>query len=379
ADTGPSGTTAAGGYYFVMEIGANALSGTVGSSTSQSHAGAVNLPSTAPAVSRTIVSRGDEPLGFAGVEALGQTNALVNFADPRVEQYGQAIAYPFNIFTPWDPVTCTQVLVTGLATTGINLLPLTNRAAATANRTIALPSERFSAAAAAAGRNGTRTPTGLVPFCLQWFNIQTLDDYRAFVQRTSPAYRSDYMDDGYGYSDYYDMTHGTDDQDHGDNTTSHASSRRLAPSPISHTARFAKPDSPPYKASAAEAHIERTTANGSPEAAPSPAPAAAVCNFPASSIAAAAAQPPFPQGASSPTYFRQSQPQAQPQSQPDIVNSHPGLWPAGNDGAEEDDTAGIHPIFVGENRLMDSGDAAAAGGWQEEGTGLIGMLRARNN
>ncbi|EFJ45075.1 hypothetical protein VOLCADRAFT_106103 [Volvox carteri f. nagariensis] len=297
ANTGTSGTQAAGGYYFVTEIGANALSGTVGASTSQSQASALNLPSTKPAVSRAIVTRGDEPLGFAGVEALGQTNALVNFADPRVEQYGQVIAYPYNIFTPWDPVTCTQVLVTGLATTGINLLKKDAKGGKggkegkegkggkdgkggkegkdgkdgkggkegkegkggkdgkegkegkgdkggkegkdgngngnggngdSANHTtIALPSERSERLRACDGV--VRILHLLVHLtALAWAKVgqggprwakvgqggprwaKTLDEYQAFLKRAGPAYRSDYMDNGYGYSDYYDGTHGPD-------------------------------------------------------------------------------------------------------------------------------------------------------------------------
>lgn len=68
-----------------------------------------------------------------------------------------------------------QVLVTGLGTTGINLLPGQGENGGKGKAssggdtpTISLPSERLSEGA----RNGTRTPTGLAPFCLQWFNLQ---------------------------------------------------------------------------------------------------------------------------------------------------------------------------------------------------------------
>ncbi|KXZ42772.1 hypothetical protein GPECTOR_119g403 [Gonium pectorale] len=211
ADTGPSGTTAAQGYYFVAEVGYNPLSNSLGVSTSQAQAASLNYPGATPAVSKLVVTRGDESLGFAGVEAIGQVNALVNFAgqqplfalldaDPRVEQYGQVVAYPYSIFTPWDPITCTQVLVTGVASTGLNLL----RGNLT-NGTIELPSDRIGnadgASAPAAGL--TQVPAGLAPFCLQWFNLQTLDAYRSFREQVSQAYHNDYFDNGYGYSDYH--------------------------------------------------------------------------------------------------------------------------------------------------------------------------------
>ncbi|GIL80925.1 hypothetical protein Vretifemale_9901 [Volvox reticuliferus] len=245
---------------------------------------------------------------------------------------------------------------------------------------------------------------------------QTLDDYRAFVQRTSPAYRTDYMDDGYGYSDYYDMTHGSEDEDNGDNTVPDAPSRRLAPPSLSHTARLAKPDSLRREAPADETPIDRTTASSLPAVAPWPTPAAGTSPTPvaamaakrsgsgsgvdgtgthplaaaaaqvfpaASSIAPAAAQAPLSQGASSsPTGYLQAQ--SQPRVQPDMIPPHQGLRTAGSEieqREEEDDTSGIHPIFVGENRLIDdnNGDAAAVARRQKEGAGLLGLLRARTD
>ncbi len=46
----------------------------------QAQAGTFDGPHTGPLASRAVVSRGDQSLGFAGVEAIGQTNAVVNFA-----------------------------------------------------------------------------------------------------------------------------------------------------------------------------------------------------------------------------------------------------------------------------------------------------------
>ncbi|PNH06189.1 hypothetical protein TSOC_007454 [Tetrabaena socialis] len=123
-------------------------------------------------------------------------------AHPRVEQYGQVIAYPFNIFTPWDPLTCTQVLVRGVASTGIDVA---GELAKGRNGTLLdLPSSGPNGSGSGPGLGGrggatapggTQAPTGIVPYCLQWFNLQTLDDYRSFLQRVGPAYQSDYLDD----------------------------------------------------------------------------------------------------------------------------------------------------------------------------------------
>ena len=58
------------------------LTHTTGDRTQRAQAQAATFdgPHTGPLASRTVVSRGDQSLGFAGVEAIGQTNAVVNFA-----------------------------------------------------------------------------------------------------------------------------------------------------------------------------------------------------------------------------------------------------------------------------------------------------------
>jgi hypothetical protein len=43
------------------------------------------------------------------VEFAGFSNDLTNLADSRTDQSGQAIAQPYNIFSPVNPLTCTQV------------------------------------------------------------------------------------------------------------------------------------------------------------------------------------------------------------------------------------------------------------------------------
>ncbi|KAG2428860.1 hypothetical protein HYH02_014271 [Chlamydomonas schloesseri] len=228
AATGASGASAAGGYYWVGELGYNPLS------NRQAQAGTFDGPHTGPLAARAVVSRGDQSLGFAGVEAIGQTNAVVNFADPRVEQYGQVLAYPFNLLSPWDPLTCTQVLVSGTASTGLNLNQLLtqnqkqpgtsagNASSSSASssdtgvRGLVLPSTKIldqasgtssgnssagnnsSTGNSGAGNAGSRSqaPVGLVPFCAQWFNLQTLDALRSFQAAAGPAFHSDYLDNG---------------------------------------------------------------------------------------------------------------------------------------------------------------------------------------
>ncbi len=59
--------------------------------------------------------------------------------------------------------------MTGLASTGLNLLGRGGES----NLTVSLPSQRLSdSARTRSGARGTRDPTGLAPFCLQWFNLQ---------------------------------------------------------------------------------------------------------------------------------------------------------------------------------------------------------------
>jgi hypothetical protein len=47
--------------------------------------------------------------GFSGVEFAGYANDQTNLADSRTDQSAQAIAYPYNILSPVNPLTCTQV------------------------------------------------------------------------------------------------------------------------------------------------------------------------------------------------------------------------------------------------------------------------------
>lgn len=47
--------------------------------------------------------------GVSGVEFAGYSNDLTNLADARTDQSGQAIAFPNNLVSPLNPLTCTQV------------------------------------------------------------------------------------------------------------------------------------------------------------------------------------------------------------------------------------------------------------------------------
>lgn len=58
--------------------------------------------------------------GFSGTEMIGGANALVDVADSRTEQFGQSIAYPYNVYKIYNPNSCTEVREVGI----IKLLPL---------------------------------------------------------------------------------------------------------------------------------------------------------------------------------------------------------------------------------------------------------------
>lgn len=47
--------------------------------------------------------------GVSGVEFAGYSNDQTDLADARSDQSGQAIAFPNNLVSPLDPLTCTQV------------------------------------------------------------------------------------------------------------------------------------------------------------------------------------------------------------------------------------------------------------------------------
>jgi hypothetical protein len=94
--------------------------------------------------------------GFSGVEFAGFSNDLTNLADSRSDQSGQAISYPYNIGSPFNPLTCTQALLYAVTLTGYDL----------GTPVVPLPRE---------------PPPSVVPYCLTFFNFGTLDDFANFV------------------------------------------------------------------------------------------------------------------------------------------------------------------------------------------------------
>lgn len=140
--------SAVNGYYKLGEMGYNPLANNLGRSTSAAQAGAINGATKGAVLNPVAGAAG--PLvgtGFSGVEMTGTTNAAVDVADPRVEQTGQAIAYPFNILSPWDPATCSQVLASGAVFAGVDF----------GGPALPLP-----------GAPGL----GIVPFCAEFFNTR---------------------------------------------------------------------------------------------------------------------------------------------------------------------------------------------------------------
>eukprot|EP00879_Flechtneria_rotunda_P012936 GHRR01013509.1.p1 GENE.GHRR01013509.1~~GHRR01013509.1.p1 ORF type:complete len:430 (+),score=118.95 GHRR01013509.1:611-1900(+) len=142
--------------------------------------------------------------GFSGMEYAGWANDLTNLADARTDQSGQAIAYPYNLANPLNPLTCTQALLYAVTLANYDL----------------------GAPAAPLPRED---PPSVVPFCLTLFNFGALDDFSNFVDDNSD-YELFFDNNGDGVINSlarYNFTDGivfntTGTRDIGVNTTSEA-------------------------------------------------------------------------------------------------------------------------------------------------------------
>lgn len=59
--------------------------------------------------------------GFSGAEIIGTADDQTRLGDARTAQLGQALAYPFNVLNPINPLTCAQVLFTQCSRTSSDL------------------------------------------------------------------------------------------------------------------------------------------------------------------------------------------------------------------------------------------------------------------
>ncbi|KAF6254996.1 hypothetical protein COO60DRAFT_263259 [Scenedesmus sp. NREL 46B-D3] len=92
-----------GGTWGNLEFGYNPLSNNLGTSISSGTANSINV------ASGETVGTLDPGSGSSIVEFAGFSNDLTNLADSRTDQSGQAVAQPYNVFNPLNPLTCTQV------------------------------------------------------------------------------------------------------------------------------------------------------------------------------------------------------------------------------------------------------------------------------
>uniref|UniRef100_A0A383VL49 Uncharacterized protein n=1 Tax=Tetradesmus obliquus TaxID=3088 RepID=A0A383VL49_TETOB len=143
-----------GGTWGNLEFGYNPFSNNLGTSISSGTANTINVASS------ETVDEINPGAGLSQVEFAGYSNDLTNLADSRTDQSGQAIAQPYNIFSPVNPLTCTQSLLYAVTLTSYDL-------------------------GAPAGPLPRENPATIVPFCLGLFNFGTLDDFSAFVDENN--------------------------------------------------------------------------------------------------------------------------------------------------------------------------------------------------
>lgn len=165
----------------------------------------------APAISSAAPNPRD--FGLSGVEFAGTADDQTRFATPRAAQLGQAIAYPWNVANPFNPLQCAQVRRLAQAAS-LPWAPHSEPAVqhVSAHTTTAPPPPCHRAwrkvltygvalAGVRAGRGdpgpmpagNASSAMAAIPFCLDTFNFDTLDDvsHMAGLQGGSgPADRS---------------------------------------------------------------------------------------------------------------------------------------------------------------------------------------------
>ncbi|KIZ00686.1 hypothetical protein MNEG_7274 [Monoraphidium neglectum] len=103
--------SASGGTYGAAEFGYNPLSNNLGASFSTGSSNSVNVDDAEELVPGSALPTPGSA-GFSGAEIIGTADDQTRLGDARTAQLGQALAYPFNVLNPINPLTCAQVLIT---------------------------------------------------------------------------------------------------------------------------------------------------------------------------------------------------------------------------------------------------------------------------
>jgi len=179
---GAAASGTAGGYA-VGEFAYNPIANQLGASVASSSAGTVNRGS-ADALGG-VVAAGDAA-GLSGAESLGWVDAQTTAGGGRGGQESQAIAYPTNALSPFNPATCTGALTWGAA-----------RSNYVDGSAVPLIRGNDGGGDGVGGGLGVGGGAWGVPLCLALFDWGTLDDFVAFVE-DGPSGRRRRGDEGGG-------------------------------------------------------------------------------------------------------------------------------------------------------------------------------------